>query len=144
MLSNSPYVKEIIIPTSSKRCKKVKKALLYLFLFTYSTVMFRSILPYIKDAIAHVLFYKDHMLTVHAHNGKFHVHAEMAKAAKNDTSNKSTNSLKKDLSDNEHIILESYKFPTSKILINWMTCLSYPTINASIDHDFPPPKYVSL
>ncbi len=106
--------------------------------------MFKPALPYVKDLVAHVLFYKDHMLTVHAHHGKFHVHAELADTAKKDASDKSTPNLKKNLPDNEHVVLRDNQFLLLRSKLNPPLRLSYQLMHASIEHDDPPPKYTSI
>ena len=118
----------------------MKKAILYLFLFTYSTVMLRPVTPYVRDFVAHLLFFEDHMLTVHSHHGKFHVHAEVTETAKDDLPEKSTNNIKKDHQGHEHIYIEPYDFPNPQISINFPASFSIHANHAFIDHDFPPPR----
>jgi hypothetical protein len=102
--------------------------------------MFKPVVPYISDLVAHLLFFKDHMRTVHAHHGKFHVHGEVAEAAKNDQPAKSTNNGKNDTPGNEHIIIESNEFSAQQISINFPAPFPFPAKHVSIDHDFPPPR----
>ena len=103
--------------------------------------MLKPVMPYISDAIAHILFFKDHMATVHAHNGKFHVHLQVSEAAKNDNSDKSANILKKDASDNEHIIAQKSEIDVIKKPIPEYSA----TVRINFSHiflprHFPPPK----
>lgn len=118
----------------------MKKSLLYFFLATYSIVMFKPIAPYIKDFVAHLLFFEDHMLTVHAHNGKFHVHAEVEEASKNDQPGKSTNDLKKDVLEYEQIFVEGYELPVIKISTGYSALACPFPGNTYLDYDFPPPR----
>ena len=85
---------------------KLKMASIYLFVFVYGTIMLKPAMPYLKNFAAHILFYKDHILTVHSHNGKFHVHADIALAEKNDQQRKGTsnNNFKKDNFCNERVL----------------------------------------
>ena len=68
----------------------MKKLLLYIVLCSYAIVMVKPALPYVQDVIGHILFYKQHMATVHFEDGKYHVHKEVAKNAKEENSNKNT------------------------------------------------------
>ena len=82
----------------------MKKLLLHIILFSYAIVMFKPAFPYLNDVVAHVLFYRQHMATVHFENGKYHVHTEVAKNAKEDNSNKNTSS-KKENTSTDHIVI---------------------------------------
>lgn len=118
----------------------MRKITLYLFLFTYTTVMFKPLVPYITDLAAHLLFYKEHMLSVHKHHGKFHVHAAVTEGAKNDQSEKSKTDLKKDNSVSDHIICQSCPGTikiTSPKYYNFIAI--QPTENC-VGHSYPPPK----
>lgn len=101
--------------------------------------MFKPVMPYVADAMAHLLFYKEHMLNVHAHHGKSHAHSDAVKTAKNEQSEKSTNN-KKDCSGNEYIIVEMNKFTVLPVLINHFTSISVSPISTSIGCNLPPPK----
>jgi len=68
----------------------MKKLLLYIVLFSYAIVMVKPALPFVQDVIGHILFYKQHMATVHFENGQYHVHKEVAKDLKEENSNKNT------------------------------------------------------
>ena len=81
----------------------MKQAITYFLLFSYATIMFKPLLPYASDLIAHIFWYSDHMATVHSHNGKFHVHKEVMEAAKNNDSEKNSNILKKENVESDHI-----------------------------------------
>jgi hypothetical protein len=58
----------------------MKTILSYLLLYAYATIMIKPAMPVIADAMAHLLNYKEHVSTVHKHNGSFHVHDEYKKA----------------------------------------------------------------
>ena len=103
--------------------------------------MFKSALPYITDFSAHLLFFNDHIQTVHAHQGEFHAHAEVIKAVKDEHSEKNTNNnSKKDNSGNEHIIMDVYKFSAIEVSTNCFSALSIPAISSLVDCYLPPPK----
>ena len=107
----------------------MKKLLLHIILFSYAIVMFKPAFPYVEDFIGHVLFYKQHMATVHFENGKYHVHAEVVKIAKEENSDKSVPSSKKENKSNDHIVCrntavicilaltsQKYKLPATLVL----------------------------
>ena len=118
----------------------MKRGILYLFLFTYSTVMFKPVLPYITDFIAHILFFKDHLQTVHAHQGKFHAHTAVAEGAKNDQSGKTTDNFKKDNFGSDHIIISTAKRPVQNSSNKYTYSLSSYLITREIPYDYPPPR----
>jgi len=97
-------------------------------------------MPYLTDQVAHLLFFKDHMATVHAHHGKFHVHAAIAEGAKNDQSEKSSNNLKKDNVVTDHINIEFYRVPVQPFSKNYFDLLSIATSTGDTRHDYPPPR----
>ena len=68
----------------------MKKLLLYIVFVSYAIVMVKPALPYVSDFIGHILFYKQHMATVHFENGKYHVHKEVVRDAKEENSNKNS------------------------------------------------------
>ena len=63
----------------------MKIILSYLLLCVYATIMIKSVMPTVSDIFAHIFNYSDHMLTVHHHHGKSHVHLEYTEAAKKDS-----------------------------------------------------------
>ena len=118
----------------------MKKILLYFFLFTYALVVFKPYAPYFTDAVAHVLFFKDHMETVHAHNGKTHVHAEVNQLAKSENSEKSSNIIKKLSVESDHISFKTFQFLQNKVLTDWHGPLFVSDKNMFADITLPPPK----
>ena len=102
--------------------------------------MFKPVLPYVTDFMAHLLFFKDHMATVHAHNGKYHVHIAVAEGAKNDQSEKNTNNIKKDNVATDHIMTETCKMAAEQISSNYLYSRILPVIERNVHQDYPPPK----
>ena len=102
--------------------------------------MFKPVLPYVTDLAAHLLFFKDHMQTVHAHLGKFHAHAAVTEGAKNDQSEKSSNNLKKDNTETDHILINPVKILFQKNSRQYYYSLLFATLNRDIHHDYPPPR----
>lgn len=93
----------------------MKRILLYTLLFSYTIIMVKPVMPYVSDIIAHAFWYSQHMATVHYENGKYHVHAEIFKAEKNN-SNENQGAPKKEITGDEHLIVSQqfdhlpYKF----------------------------------
>ena len=63
-------------------------------------------MPYVNDFVSHVFFYAKHMATVHAENGKWHVHFEAAENTQSDTNKESNlpSSSKKENTITEHCL----------------------------------------
>lgn len=119
----------------------MKLAITYLLLFAYSTIILKPILPYTSDIIAHVFWYKDHIATVHSHNGKFHVHKEVIEAEKNSNSEKDSTILKKDVSATDHIITKELTISKEEISIpKYFYSLSPALTHTFLSADYPPPK----
>lgn len=118
----------------------MKKIVLYFFLLTYALVVFKPYVPYFTDAIAHILFFKDHIETVHFHHGKSHVHTEVNQLAKNEQSEKNTHTSKKDTTENDHLVLASHQQQAYQICIVWQWFLSVSTKNKFAEINLPPPK----
>ncbi len=120
----------------------MKKLLLHIILVSYAIVMFKPVFPYVEDFIGHVLFYKNHMATVHLENGKYHVHAEVAKDTKEENSNKSTSNVKKQATSNDHIVVANKAaiiFNASTVhKYSLATCSDLPAGNLS--YNYPPPR----
>lgn len=55
-------------------------------LLIYVSVSCRPVLPVLADGLAHLLWYQQHVETVHLHDGYAHVHNEIAQAAAEDSS----------------------------------------------------------
>ena len=120
----------------------MKKLLLHIILLSYAIAVFKPVFPYIKDTINHLLFYKQHMATVHFENGKYHVHAEVEKNTKEDDSNKNTTPIKKQNTTNEHIFF----LENTTISYKEFTKQKYPLASLSnlaigaVAYNYPPPR----
>src|SRR3954447_18825807 len=87
----------------------MKVILPYLLLCIYATTMIKPVMPTVSDIFAHIFNYSDHMLTVHHHHGKSHVHLEYIEAAKKDShTNAPINNISKKTNDSsEHLMSTS-------------------------------------
>ena len=103
--------------------------------------MLKPVTPYISDAIAHVFFYAQHMATVHYQDGKFHVHREVIDIAKNTASDKETNTLKKNNTVTDHILVQlqgNEKLPDLNIPLQY-AAVEKLACNY-LAGDYPPPR----
>ncbi len=119
----------------------MKKAALYILLFSYTTVMLKPVAPHFSDLIAHVFYYTQHMATVHYENGKLHVHKEIIDNAKKDEPEKQTPSSKKDNFASDHISFfknDTLKEMTETINHSIARSSSLPCNNPQAD--YPPPR----
>jgi hypothetical protein len=120
----------------------MNKALLYLLLFSYTTIICKPILPSFSDCIAHIFWYAEHMATVHYEHGKYHVHYEQANEAKKGYPEKDANLPKTEVSVSEHMIAaEQYDFTLAAVITPTHYLLTAAYIpHAHLHTDFPPPK----
>lgn len=98
-------------------------------------------MPYVSDAVAHVLWYNDHIATVHFENGKYHVHKESVEAAKKTNPDQDNDLLKKNTPAQEHLMSSVTPvfsvYPLFSNLYSSYRC----TINSvQLIADFPPPR----
>ncbi|MCY7291167.1 MAG: hypothetical protein LH615_03195 [Ferruginibacter sp.] len=120
----------------------MKKLLLHIILFSYAIVMFKPLFPYVKDAVNHLVYYKQHMATEHVENGKYHVHVEVTKNAKEENSNKSIPTSKKENTSTDHIVFIAKTNDRISILIS-QKYIGLAGINLSagnLDSNYPPPR----
>jgi len=118
----------------------MRKALLYILLFSYGTVIIKPVMPSLSDLVAHIFWYSHHMATIHYEHGKYHVHYDYLEAAQKEADSKTPAQTKNTRDDNEHLaIIETYClalfFPEAAARDNrkWIhvfTCLT---------SDYPPP-----
>jgi hypothetical protein len=120
----------------------MKKLLLHIILMSYAVVVFKPVLPFINDFIGHVFFFTKHMATVHVENGKYHVHYETAKDAKEEKSAKNTATPKKDNSSNDQIVIVPKLLTHYAVIIDkkYFTASSSATLTGISNLNYPPPR----
>ena len=121
----------------------MKKLLLYIVFVSYAIVMVKPALPYMSDFIGHIIFYKQHMATVHFENGKYHVHKEVVKDIKEENSNK--NSLpekKKSSTQYEYVAIVNKQSSQTTDLLSTAYSIYLKQSNSSpyIAYNYPPPR----
>jgi hypothetical protein len=120
----------------------MKKLLLHIILMSYTVVVFKPVLPYVSDFISHAFFFTKHMATVHVENGKYHVHYETAKDAKEEKSDKNTATPKKDDSTNDQIVIvPRLSIPDAAMIDKkYFTVSTSATLNGILNLNYPPPR----
>ncbi len=89
----------------------MKKALSYLVLFAYGTIMLMPVLPYVSDKVAHTFWLYEHISKVHYENGKYHTHFESVEISKKAGADKAADVSKPIVFAAEHFIsIETYNF----------------------------------
>lgn len=121
----------------------MKKLLLYIVLFSYAVVMVKPALPYVSDFIGHIVFYKQHMATVHFENGKYHVHKEVVKDLKDENSGKNTLPEKKKTSTQYEYVVVIHKQLSQRAFLSLSAYSIFHQQNNSspyIGCNYPPPR----
>ena len=119
----------------------MRKIILHIVLLSYTVFMLKPVLPYVSDCINHVFFYAQHMATVHYENGKYHVHYETAKDAKEETSDKTSSSSKKDNTANEHVLIALREHDLGNYKdVDYILLPTPSLINGTLKNNYPPPR----
>lgn len=118
----------------------VKTIVLYILLLTYATNLVKPVLPYIKDAVAHIFWYTDHLSSVHYENGKYHVHLEALREAKKTDNSKATVPGKAQQIVSEHMISRfDYQFIALSSPVQFVLAAHYPLrVGFAGSHKIPP------
>ena len=119
----------------------MKKALSYILLFAYSTMMLMPVLPYVSNKIAHTFWLYEHISTVHYEQGQYHTHFQSIEISKKTANEKNGELPKYAVSNNEHFIaVFDYNFTFNTL--PQKACFVYHQGIASsfLQHDYPPPK----
>ena len=120
----------------------MKKVLLYLLLFSYTCIICKPVLPALSDGLAHIFWYSQHMATVHYENGRYHVHNENLREARNGYPQHDTGIPKTVTMDTEHLVtITGYILITpSPVTINYFSSNTSALAHIYLNNNFPPPK----
>ncbi len=123
--------------------KKVMGDLAWLVIFCYTLLIFNPILPIATDIVAHTFWEKEHIMTVHQENGKFHVHWDLVRNAKQSEKDKNAAGAK---SGSEDHLFEPVCF-SFEIINELPIVLSYPRYTThcpevQADSHYRPPRVV--
>jgi hypothetical protein len=121
--------------------KKLIRDVACLVLFSYSLLIFNAFIPIAADVVAHTFWEKEHLLTVHQVNGKFHVHIQIVNAAKQAGTDKSSGNLKFGSEDYSHVLFTADNSFSHTHFINQPYATYTSTYPVSYpDMDYPPPR----
>ncbi len=121
----------------------MKKAILYLLLVSYTTIILKPVLPFISDAVAHIFWYSEHIATVHIENGKYHVHDESLAVSKKMDTQKSVPVSKTEKAFSEHFMnTPRFVFSYQPLLHLHFSNLSCNLAHTWLANSYPPPKVV--
>lgn len=119
----------------------MKRALSYLLLLAYSTVMLMPVLPYVSDTVAHTFWLYQHIATVHYEHGKYHTHYEAQAIAKKTNTDATTTNDKYNTNADDHVAIDATYYFKQHIITNQhfgaYTARNYHT---HLQGDYPPPK----
>ncbi len=121
----------------------MKSDIAYYLLLLYITVIIHPLFPIARDWWEHAFNEVNHLSHVHKHYGNNHIEKEVAESSKENSSNKSSNSLKSEDQFNFHVLVNEYKndykavFSVFKFILIKFLKLS----SVVISRDGPPPKF---
>ena len=117
--------------------KKLMRDVSYLVLFSYILLIFNSAVPIFSDIVAHTFWEKQHLLTVHKENGKYHVHFQVLNMEKQAAKDKSSGSSKSNSDDQTHIV----PFSAHAFMSRHFTIQSYCVYQYNYSFTFQPTLY---
>jgi DNA repair photolyase len=119
----------------------MKAAIAYYLMLLYITVMFKPLIPIVKDTIAHTFAEAIHIATVHAIYGSNHLQKEISETTSDNNKQQST-------STNEdqfpvHVSAKEYLYDFSSALIfkKYFYLHSYNLKSGFITKHSPPPRF---
>ncbi|MBL0358773.1 MAG: hypothetical protein IPP72_18740 [Chitinophagaceae bacterium] len=120
----------------------MKRTILYIVMFTYAASIFKPVMPFIADVLAHTFIKGKHLATIHVENGKSHVHWEIINASKKDQANQQEDGLKKGISIDDHTVADENDKP---VLLKQL-CYNLFPISIKIPfcnpgNHYPPPRH---
>ena len=121
----------------------MKAPVAYYLMLIYVTVMFKPLVPIVRDAISHTFSEAIHIATVHSIYGSNHLEKELSDTASDNANNKQQNSINTEdqvpvhVSTNEYVP-DFYFNGTGKDYFSLKLCNLKPGF---ILKDFPPPKF---
>jgi hypothetical protein len=98
-------------------------------------------MPYIADGMAHLLCYHEHIATVHTEHGKHHVHFEVEKENKKNSTENNSEEIKKITPVSEHI-LHNPEYVFYSPILNKAYFPNNPSFffGTLLQNDSPPPR----
>ena len=115
----------------------------WVVLIAYTLLLFKPAVPVFADVIAHTFWEKQHLMTVHEVNGKFHVHYEVSKSSHQSDKGTQNNNDKVDADCHlctvaKTLYLQPVYTLSAVSYASFLCFYSYP----SLGFDSPPPQVV--
>src|ERR1022692_2264038 len=132
--------------TSLKDLQFMRAPIAYYMMIVYFTVMFKPLLPIVRDVVSHTFAEAIHIATVHAIYGSNHLQKELAQTCDSNSNNKhqgpnnGQDEVQVHVSATEFIC---HLFP-SAIGIHFQTSGLSPLENGFLAQDAPPPKFAAF
>jgi hypothetical protein len=127
---------------SAIKINLLKSATAYYLLLLYLTILFKPLIPIIEDAWSHTFNRAEHLATVHAHQGKNHLHEALANSAVDLGGSKHQKSIQSESQVTVHIYTPAYRVTHHlNVIKNAYSSLQvYYFPSAYISVQGPPPK----
>ncbi len=120
----------------------MKLTIAYYLMLLYITVMFKPVIPIVKDYLSHTFSEAIHIATVHAIYGSHHLENELSNTASDNANSKHQNNLSAEDQVPVHVSTNKYLYnfcftPTKK---DYSSLKRYKLKSGFILKNFPPPK----
>ena len=121
----------------------MRAAIAYYMMILYFTVMFKPLIPIVKDTISHTFAEAIHIATVHAIYGSNHLQKEIAESDGGNTNNKHQNNTNGEEQVQIHIVVKSciYNFLPLATVKNYFYYKYCNLLAGYIIKFSPPPKF---
>lgn len=118
----------------------MRAAVAYYMMILYFTVMFKPLIPIIKDKLSHTFAEAIHIATVHAIYGTNHLQKEVDQTSSDAANGKHQNSNNE---DPLHVLANECKFYFCNAMVreNYFICNPTVIISGFISRHSPPPKF---
>lgn len=123
----------------------MKQAVAYYFFIFYLVALFKPILPFGTDFLAHCFAQQYHISTVHQRHGSNHVHLEMAAAAGEDVNAQNLPKTKFSEPVSDHLASPTaYQFDFQLIIGQHYYTSVQKTPQPLLNVVIPPPKHIPV
>ncbi len=120
----------------------MRAAIAYYMILLYFTVMFKPLIPIVKDKLSHTFAEAIHLATVHAVYGANHLQKEVDQSSSDNANDKHQNSNNEDQAQ-VHVATNECKFQFVSTLARETYCspIHQSIITGFISKHSPPPKF---
>lgn len=118
-------------------------AVAYYLLFFYAVALFKPVLPFVSDFVAHAFYSKQHVATVHTHQGAAHAHRDAALAFSDRQDEQKGTTVQFSEPVSVHVVLQQqlYNFSLRSENTPFHFMYFFSISKPCLDVPFPPPKY---